>query len=35
VSLWIDKPIPEWAVIETLIDTGYRLVALKRMLAAL
>ena len=35
VSLWIDKAIPEWSVIEKLIDTGYRLVALKRMLAAL
>ena len=35
VSLWIDKPIPEWPVIEALIDKGYRLVALKRMLASL
>ena len=35
VSLWIDKPTPEWSVIEGLIDQGYRLVALKRMLSAL
>jgi predicted DNA-binding protein (MmcQ/YjbR family) len=35
VSLWIDKPIPDWPVVETLIDKGYRLVALKRMLTAL
>jgi len=35
VSLWIDRPTPEWAVIEGLIDQGYRLVAIKRMRAAL
>jgi hypothetical protein len=33
--MWIDTPIPEWAVIESLIDKGYRLVALKRSLTAL
>jgi predicted DNA-binding protein (MmcQ/YjbR family) len=35
VSLWIDRPTPEWDVIEGLVDQGYRLVALKRMLAAM
>ena len=35
VSLWIDKPTPAWSVIEGLIEQGYRLVALKRMLSAL
>ena len=35
VSLWIDRPIPEWKVIEELIDQGFRLVAIKRMLSAL
>ena len=35
LSLWIDAPVPEWPVIEELIDTGYRLVAIKRMLSAL
>jgi predicted DNA-binding protein (MmcQ/YjbR family) len=35
VSMWIDKAIPEWPDIEVLIDKSYRLVALKRMLAAL
>ena len=35
VSLWIDKPIPEWPVIEKLIAQSFRLVALKRMLSAL
>jgi hypothetical protein len=35
VSLWIDKPIPDWTVIESLIDKSYRLVALKRMLISL
>lgn len=35
VSLWIDRPVPEWPVIEELIESGFRLVALKRMLASL
>ena len=35
VSLWIDKPIPDWPVIESLIDTSYRLVAIKRMRTSL
>jgi predicted DNA-binding protein (MmcQ/YjbR family) len=35
LSLWIDKPVPEWPVFESLIDKGYRLVALKRMLTSL
>ena len=35
VSLWIDRPVPEWAVLEELIDKSYRLVAIKRMLNSL
>jgi predicted DNA-binding protein (MmcQ/YjbR family) len=35
VSLWIDKPIPEWRHIEELVAASFRLVALKRMLDAL
>jgi len=35
VSLWIDKPVPDWPVIESLIDESYRLVAIKRMLNSL
>ena len=35
VSLWIDKPVPGWPVIASLIDKGYRLVAIKRMLNSL
>ena len=29
ISMWIDKPIPEWNVIEELIDKGYRLATSK------
>ena len=29
MSLWIDRPIPAWKVIEELIDESYRLVAPK------
>ena len=35
VSLWIDRPTPEWPIIEALIDKAYRLVALQRMLSAM
>jgi predicted DNA-binding protein (MmcQ/YjbR family) len=35
ISLWIDKAIPDWPVIESLIDKSYRLIAIKRMLKSL
>ena len=34
LSIWVDGPV-DWRLIEVLVDRSYRLVALKRMVAAL